>query len=485
MFTPTLISFLSDVETPVSLFHKISDDETMAFLFESTDGDSRLARYSFIGVFPRKILTFKDGLARMIDTRQGTEQELSFTNPLDLMREEIEAFNQALAPFSPADTDLPFTGGWVGYMGYGSTRYFDGIPQQDVDPLAVPEGYYGLYDTVVLYDHLFRRITFLSYRPEAEALDLWNTLQRRLAETAPLPPLFVSDVMSDEEIFEGITGPFDRKRFCDTVLTAKSFIQEGQIFQIVLSQRFSLPFEGPALNLYRTLQAINPSPYGYFLKFPEFVYLGSSPETFVSCQNGKVTLRALAGTRPRGATAETDKLLADELRANEKELAEHHMLVDLGRNDLGRFCQPGSIQVGEIGTITRYTHVMHLATELTGQLLPEKTAFDVMKSCFPRGTVSGAPKIRAMNLLSKLEPERRGVYSGVVGYFDFAGNMDGAIAIRSALIKEGVAHVNAGAGVVYDSDPGAEYEETQNKAKSVLKAIKLSERATAKSLERI
>ncbi len=472
MSLPMRITFLSDVETPVSLFHKVSDAESMAFLFESTDGDSRLARYSFIGVFPRKIVSFKAGEAILQDCLKDTVETVAFSNPLEVLRAEMEAFQQEI---QPEPTDLPFSGGWVGYMGYGATQYFERIPQQTEDPLQVPEGYYGLYDTVILYDHLFRKIHFVSFRQAEQAQALWETIQARLIETAPLPPMHIIHVPGDDEIYEGVQSPFTRESFCQTVLEAKEYIEEGQIFQIVLSQRFSLPISSPPFDVYRTLQALNPSPYGYFLKFPDFVYLGSSPETFVSCQDGQVILRALAGTRHRGLSLEEDEALARELSANEKELAEHHMLVDLGRNDLGRLCKPGTIQVGEIGTITRYTHVMHLATELTGTLRDDRTAYDVMRSCFPRGTVSGAPKIRAMKLLSELEPERRGIYAGVVGYFDLSGNMDGAIAIRSALIQNGIAHVNAGAGVVYDSDPDAEYEETRNKAKSVIKAIRIAE----------
>jgi anthranilate synthase component 1 len=252
---------------------------------------------------------------------------------------------------------------------------------------------------------------------------------------------------------------------------SKDYIRQGQVFQIVISQRFSLPCRAAALDVYRVLQAINPSPYAYYLKIPGAAYIGSSPETFVRCIDGEMSLRAIAGTRPRGADPAQDAALEVELKSNEKELAEHYMLVDLGRNDVGRVCQVGSIKLGELASLTRYTHVMHLSTEISGRLRNGKTAFDAFKSCFPRGTVSGAPKVRAMQLLSKLEPEQRGIYSGVVGYFDFKGNTDGAIAIRSALIKDGVAHINAGAGIVLDSDPLAEYEETRNKAKSVVKAV--------------
>jgi anthranilate synthase component 1 len=260
------------------------------------------------------------------------------------------------------------------------------------------------------------------------------------------------------------------------VRQSKEYICQGQVFQIVVSHRFSSPCTAQPLDVYRVLQSINPSPYAYYLKMPGLSYIGSSPETFVRCVDGQVTLRAIAGTRPRGRSCEEDEALAVELKSNEKELAEHYMLVDLGRNDLGRVCSVGSIKVGEIACLTRYTHVMHLATEITGRLRNDKTCFDAFRGCFPRGTVSGAPKIRAMQLLSQLEPEQRGIYSGVVGYFDFKGNMDGAIAIRSALIESGNAHVNAGAGIVLDSEPEAEYEETRNKAKSVLKAITVANR---------
>jgi anthranilate synthase component 1 len=474
MLKPTIRAILSDVETPVSLFHKLCADEPMAFLLESTEGDTRLARFSFIGFQPLKTVKFTQGQA-FIQERGKANRVQRFENPLDVLQSEMaESFPE---PPSQETVGLPFSGGWVGYMGYGATQYFDRIPQQSEDPFGVPDGYYGLYDTIIGFDHLLRRITFLSYRPEVEALELWADLNRRLVAAPQLSPLACDyDQVPEATIFQSVRGPFDRERFCATVDTCQNFIREGQIFQIVLSHRFSLPVKAPAINVYRMVQALNPSPYAYYLKYPEFDYIGASPETFVRCQQGEVMLKALAGTRPRGATSEEDEALAAALRVNEKELAEHRMLVDLGRNDLGRMCAVGSIQVGEIATLTRYTHVMHLATELKGQLRADRTAYDVFRSCFPRGTVSGAPKIRAMQLLSTLEPERRGVYSGAVGYFDLFGNMDSAIAIRSVLLKDGLGHVNAGAGIVYDSNPDAEYEETRNKAKSMLKAVQLAER---------
>lgn len=465
---PSILSLYSDLGTPVSIFHRIAAAEPTAFLFESAEGDNRLARFSFIGVDPIKTISFKKGMVTVRDNLENTISTSGIQNPLQFLKETIEACN-----FKPvANSPYPFTGGLVGYMGYGATQYFDKIPQQQSAPYEIPDGHYGLYDSAIVFDHQFRRIVVISYRGMEHA----RSLVERIMAPSTLPPLFDhNEQFDDRTIYDGVSGPFIRESFIKLVQQAKEYIYEGQVFQIVVSHRFSLPINSKALDIYRVLQSINPSPYAYFLKCPDFAYLGSSPETFVKCQNRKVTLRALAGTRPRGKNETEDERLALELANDEKELAEHRMLVDLGRNDMGRVCKVGTIDVGEIATLTRYTHVMHLATEITGTLRDDKTCFDVFQSCFPRGTVSGAPKIRAMQLLSQLEPEQRGVYSGVVGYFDFCGNMDGAIAIRSALIKDGFAHVNAGAGIVYDSNPVSEYEETRNKAKSVIKAIKLAE----------
>lgn len=472
---PFVISILSDLETPVSLFAKLSEHEDVAFLLESSEKDSRLARFSFMGTTPVKTFSFKDGQGILTDYQTGVSTHLTIENPLQILREELEAI---AADFEPLEPELPFTGGWVGYMGYGATRYFDQIPQQSVDPQQVPEGYYALYDTIVLFDHLYRRILLISYKSQSVVNRLKENLLEKLSRPGVLSPLFCeSDDLPDERIFEAVRSAQPKDDFCQRLAQCKRYIQEGQVFQIVLSHRFSLPVIASPLSIYRIIQSINPSPYAYFLKFPGFAYLGSSPETFVRCHQGEVILRALAGTRPRGKTSEVDRAMAAELKSSEKEMAEHRMLVDLGRNDLGRVCQVGSVQVGEIATLTEYSNVMHLATELTGQLSPDRSSFEVFQACFPRGTVTGAPKIRAMRLLSELEPEQRGIYSGVVGYFDFSSNMDAAIAIRSVLVKDGVAHVNAGAGVVYDSDIEAEYEETRNKAKSILKAVQLAEMA--------
>lgn len=466
---PAIVTFSADFGTPVSIFHSLIQDATNGFLFESTEGDGRLARFSFLGVDPLFTVSIKNGVAVVEQDGKKTEQRVS--NPVSLLKQLLDENSLSLADLQTGE--LPFVGGLVGYMGYGANEYLERIPRQSSDPFGVPDAHYGFYDAIVAFDHQYRRVSVVSHRGEAHA----DALMSRTMRQSVLAPLRLMPVqLSEAELFEDVTGPFTQQSFTDSVKRTKQFIHEGQAFQIVLSQRFSLPSKADPIDVYRTLQSTNPSPYAYYLKCPDFVYVGSSPETFVRCRDGQVMLRAIAGTRPRGKTASEDAQLAIELRNNDKEMAEHRMLVDLGRNDLGRICSPGSIKVGELACLTKYTHVMHLATEVSGQLAPQYSSFDAFQSCFPAGTVSGAPKVRAMQLLCELEPEQRGIYSGSVGYFDLHGNMDGAIAIRSALIKDGVAHINAGAGIVFDSDPDMEYFETRNKAKSLIQAVKLAER---------
>lgn len=481
------VSFSADLGTPVGLFEKIARSQSHAFLFESTEGDSRLARYSFLSCDPCLTFSFKDGTGTRTDGAGLTQAPLA--DPLSYLEDLLEQFQilakgaieRALDNGSSADghselakflRELPFIGGLVGYMGYGACRYMADIKQQKLDPTGVPDGYYCLYDSVIVFDHKYRRIIVLSLRGENHTRELLD-----LMLTGPnLEPLKLDlKQLSSEEIFADVSASVTKDNFKKAVIQAKEYLSEGQAFQIVVSQRFSKPATAPAINIYRMLQATNPSPYAYYLKFPDFVYLGSSPETFVQCQDQTLKLRAIAGTRKRGLTAEQDIALGLELQADEKEMAEHRMLVDLGRNDLGRVSVAGSVKVGELACLSRYTHVMHLETEITSSLANDQSAFQAFQSCFPAGTVSGAPKVRAMQLLAGLEPERRGIYSGAVGYFDLRGGMDGAIAIRSALIKDGLAYANAGAGIVYDSDAEAEYEETRNKAKGVLQAIMLAD----------
>jgi anthranilate synthase component 1 len=462
---PAIITVVSDLHTPVSAFHRLTAGCPTAFLFESSEGDSRLARYSFVGLDPLLTVVMRDGVATC--TAKSEKTSFQFGDPAAFLSQLMQQFSDLRLNAAAASLkELPFTGGLVGYMGYGATRYFEGITPQASDPLAVPDAVFGLFDSVVVFDHQRRLLHVISRRGDNYAHDVLHRLQRGSA----LPVLSTANLPADEEVFAACQSNLPQARFLELVDICQDYIRQGQVFQIVLSHRFSLEMQAESLDFYRLLQSINPSPYAYFLKLPGFEYLGSSPETFIACRENRVTLRAIAGTRPRGGNDQEDERLAVELKHNEKELAEHHMLVDLARNDLGRISSVGTVQVGEIATLTKYAHVMHLSTEVTGLLNSGKTCFDAFRSCFPRGTVSGAPKIRAMQLLSHLEPDQRGIYSGFVGYFDFAGNMDGAIAIRSALVKDGRAHISAGAGIVLDSKPEDEYEETRNKARSVVKA---------------
>jgi anthranilate synthase component 1 len=474
-------SYLSDTETPVSLFGKLKANFPLAFLFESADRDRQAARFSIIGIDPVLGFRLKDGQAEITDFTQNAVRVETVSDPFARLKTLQTEVLPQVARLPEKLSDLPLTAGWVGYLGFGMTQYFERIPQQETDVLNVPDAYMALYDSMIIFDHFYHRIHFVSHRDAAQAERLAMLVTSAMAgqltgqPTRPLP----FDEPSDAVAFDHVETSVTREQFLDSVEQARQYIIEGQAFQIVVAQRFSLPVQAQPLDIYRMVTALNPSPYAYYLQFPDFTYVGSSPETFVRCRNGEVTLKALAGTRPRGETPNADQQLEQDLVADRKEMAEHRMLVDLGRNDLGRVCRPGSIRVGEIAQVIRYAHVMHLSTEIKGTLQENRTGYDMVRACFPRGTLSGAPKIRALQLLSRLEPERRGVYSGMVGYLDPLGNTDGAIAIRSALIKDGMAHVHAGAGVVYHSRPDSEYEETRNKARSMLKAIQMAERTVA------
>ncbi|MFQ3590164.1 MAG: anthranilate synthase component I family protein [Chloracidobacterium sp.] len=475
----SVLTILSDAITPAALYNELAAASDVAFLLESTEGDARLARYSIIGIEPRLVVAFRGQRVTIHDLHRQTERQMQATDPLRLLsellaheREHVAEHCQALPP------TMPFQGGFVGYLGYGATAPLAGIVPQPVAPYAAPDGCFGLYDTFVVFDHLYRKLHIVSYGGR----DIVEQMYERVCRRTPLPPLRDATAALDSaDVFADVETTLDDQAFAALVERCQAYIADGEVFQIVPARRFSRPTSASPFTIYRSLVALNPSPYAYCLKFgrftgaPSFTYVGSSPETFVTVRDGTVTLRALAGTRPRGDDPVEDERLAQALRADEKELAEHRMLVDLARNDVGRIAQVGTVTTGEIARIVRYTHVMHLATDVSGQLRPGLTAFDVIRSCFPRGTVTGAPKIRAMELLATLEPEQRGLYAGLVGYVDFAGHADSAIAIRSALVQAGVAHVNAGAGVVFDSQPQLEADETRNKARSVITALRLAE----------
>jgi len=460
---PIYREIVADLETPVSAFLKINRGG-YSFLLESVEGSERLARYSFIGTEPYRVLTLK---------RENR------TDPLPLIAEELNKYQ--LVPVS----GLPkFCGGAVGYLNYETVTHFEELPSPDRDPLNLPEAQFMFVDTVLIFDHVMHKIKVLSHahldgdieRAYQKAVNKIEDLIDRLNQ--PLRPsqlIGTPPPVSEAEL----SSNFTKAEFEAAVCQIKRYITAGEAIQVVLSQRLSRPTNAAPFEIYRALRTINPSPYMFFLDFADFYLIGSSPEILVKVENGMVATRPLAGTRPRGKTPAEDALLEQELRNDEKERAEHIMLVDLGRNDIGRVSEPSTVEVSELMEVERYSHVMHLVTHVQGKLRRDLTSFDALRACFPAGTVAGAPKIRAMQIIAELEPEKRGPYAGAVGYFSFSGNMDMAIAIRTMVVTQGMAYVQAGCGVVYDSVPEREYEETMNKAKALLKAISQAEGAEA------
>ncbi len=453
---PVYREIVADLETPVSAYLKVSRGD-YSFLLESVEGGQRLARYSFIGTEPY----------RVIETRK--EDGL---DPLPLVQAEMAKY------VVPKSGDLPrFCGGAVGYLSYDAVTRFEKLPSPAADPLNLPESVFMCTDTLLIFDHVTHKIKVMSYvrldgnigESYRQAVDRINSVIERLrspVETDRWTGNGRSPVKSG-----GFTSNFTRQKFEESVSKIREYITAGEAIQVVPSQRLSQPTGAPPFEIYRALRSINPSPYMYYLNLKDFQIVGTSPEILVRVEDGTVMTRPLAGTRRRGKDATEDKALEEELRHDEKERAEHIMLVDLGRNDIGRVSEPGTVKVSELMDVERYSHVMHLVTHVQGKLRSDMTAFDALKACFPAGTVSGAPKIRAMQIIAEIEPEKRGVYAGSVGYFSFNGNMDMAIAIRTMVVKDGVAYTQAGGGIVYDSVPEQEYEETMNKARALLKAI--------------
>ncbi len=460
---PVYREIIADLETPVSAFLKINRGG-YSFLLESVEGGQRLARYSFIGTEPYKVLTTK------AEDRK---------DPLPPIAEELGKYK--IVPVS----GLPrFCGGAVGYLAYETITRFEELPSPDDDPLGLPESLFMFVDTMLVFDHVTHKIKALSYvrldgdieAAYRKAVDRIDSLVDRLSQ--PLPPGQSSRAAPHMNRYR-LTSNLSKEEFKAGVLKIKQYITAGEAIQVVLSQRLAQPTDVAPFEIYRALRTINPSPYMFYLDFSDFHIIGTSPEILVRVEDGLVTTRPLAGTRLRGNTPAEDLRLEQELRADEKERAEHIMLVDLGRNDIGRVSEPGTVKVSELMEVERYSHVMHLVTHVQGRLRPELTAFDALRACFPAGTVSGAPKIRAMEIIAELEPQKRGPYAGAAGYFSFSGNMDMAISIRTMVITKGTAYVQAGGGIVYDSIPEREYEETMNKARALLKAISQAESLAA------
>ncbi len=452
----------ADLETPVSVFLKIARGP-YSFLLESVEGGERLARYSFIGTEPYRVLKTGPGTeAGAIDPLKPVEQELITYRPINV-------------------EGLPrFVGGAIGYLAYECVSYYEPrVPTPEADPVGVPESVFMFTDTLLVFDHLRHTIKVVSHvrlndgaeAAYAEAIKRIEVLVERLRQ-----PLFIerSDTTESSEPPSPASNLRPEQHHA-MVQRIQEYIEAGDCIQTVLSQRFSRPTTAAPFDLYRSLRAVNPSPYMYFLHLDDFHIIGASPEMLVRVEDGAIDYHPIAGTRPRGQNSSEDDSLEQELRADEKERAEHIMLVDLGRNDVGRVSEPGSVKVTQLMDVERYSHVMHLVSHVQGRLRSDLTVYDALRSCFPAGTVSGAPKIRAMEIIAELEPDRRGPYAGAVGYFGFSGNMDTAIGIRTMVLKDGVAHVQAGGGIVYDSVPETEYMETVHKAGALMRAIQAAE----------
>ena len=483
---PVTRRLLADGETPVGVYRKLAGGPG-SFLLESAEqgiasGGSPWSRYSFIGVRSAATLITKNGETTWLGSPPSGIPRSG--NPIDVLRGTVAALSAPGQPQTGEDLP-PLTGGLVGFMGYDVVRHFEKLPELTEDDLQIPDIGMMLATDLVVLDHFTGSALLVAnviidpsdgdgdgaivagYHQAIGRLDAMTTALAR-----PTPPL-----VSTVEL-RPVGTPYSRTpdgAHQKAVEEAKEAIRAGECFQIVVAQRFARPTNADPLDIYRVLRMSNPSPYMYLLRFDDFDVVGSSPEVHVKVTNGRALLHPIAGTRWRGATTEEDNALAAELLADPKERAEHVMLVDLGRNDLGRVSVPGSVEVPEFATIERFSHVMHIVSTVVGELAPQYTPFDALVATFPAGTVSGAPKVRAMEIIEELEPTRRGLYGGIVGYFGFGGDMDTAIAIRTALIRDGVAYVQAGGGIVADSDPDAEHQETINKAAAVLAAIATAE----------
>ena len=456
---PVYREIVADLETPVSAFLKLNRGGH-SFLLESVEGGERIGRYSFIGSDPYRTLTV--GASEAGD-------------PLRSVQAELQKYVTATVSGLPK-----FTGGAVGYVGYESVTCFEELLSPETDNLNLPIACFMLADALLIFDHVTHRIKVVSHVHTGGDLESSyqsargkiDSMIRRLRQ--PLPPED-NNVPPIVEKTHELTSNFTEPEFEDAVAKIKEYITAGEAIQVVLSQRLKRPTHAQPFAIYRALRTINPSPYMFYLDFVDFQLIGASPEILVRVDGDTVITRPLAGTRPRGRTQEEDERLEHELRTDEKERAEHIMLVDLGRNDIGRVSEPGTVEVSQLMDVEKYSHVMHLVTHVQGKLRREMTAFDALRACFPAGTVSGAPKIRAMQIIAESEPEKRGAYAGAAGYFSFSGNMDMAIAIRTIVLKDGVAYVQAGGGIVYDSVPEREYQESLNKAQATLKAIEQAE----------
>ncbi|MCC7118926.1 MAG: anthranilate synthase component I, partial [Anaerolineales bacterium] len=466
----TIIREISaDLETPISVYMKLRG-HVPSFLLESVEGGERIARYSFIGIKPKAQYIIRDNQIEVIENNESRIVNHE-GDPTHFLQQEMKRFQ-----FERQTNTPRFIGGLVGYLGYESVRFFEPTLRSKMKRGKLPDGIFLLADTIIAFDHARRSLSLIANVLDGDV----DSANRKLDEIEllihqPLPPIQKNEIKKSKTTSNMTQGKFE-----DMVRDAKELVAAGDIFQTVLSQRFTRETNVEPFDVYRAVRRLNPSPYMFFFDFgivddePLFI-VGSSPEMFVRLENKTASLRPIAGTRPRGADSNADDLLAQELLADEKERAEHVMLVDLGRNDLGRVCEYGTVKVSDFFTVEKYSHVMHIVSHVEGKLKNDLTAFDVVRASFPAGTVSGAPKVRALEIISDLEPDARGAYAGLVGYFGFDGNMDTCLAIRTMVSHGNKFTVQAGAGIVADSNPSTEFQETINKASAMLKAIEMAE----------
>ncbi len=472
---PVYRQLFADTLTPVSAFQKISDTGC-AFLLESAAGGEKISRYSFLGTNPFMEFT---SFGHRIEIKRGVngKEVIQAQDPLEILHKEMESFTPVKVPGLP---DFFCCG--VGYIGYDTIRCYESLPYIPKDDLSLPEIQVMFYGSVIIFDHLSKTIKVVcAAKVDGSPLEnVYSETIRKIdcvIEKLRTPVMSLSDdITLEKEIGIEFSSNFEKADFLKAVERCKEYIRAGDVFQVVISQRFKTQTHADPLSIYRVLRVINPSPYMFYLKMNNLKLIGSSPEVMVKVDGKKIVVRPIAGTRRRGKDDTEDTQFAEELIADPKERAEHIMLLDLGRNDIGRVSRYGSVHIDEKMVIEKYSHVMHITSSVCGELEEDKTAFDSLKACLPAGTLSGAPKIRAMQIIDEIEPTKRGPYGGAVGYFDFFGNMNTCITIRTIVLKGNDAYIQAGAGIVADSIPEREYEETLNKAKGLLKAIEIAER---------
>ncbi len=470
---PVYDTFTADTLTPVSAYLRLAHDARYACLLESVEGGEKIARYTFLGANPAEVIRYAKGECVL---ESGSRISRSAANPLELLRTQVQRYKPVRVPGLP-----PLVAGAIGYFAYDMVRLVERIPDTGRDDVGMDDAVMMFFLGLVVFDHVRHRVWIVrnvfadgagSLRAKYDqAVKEIKATRRRLDQ-----PVAAEHPKQRKAGPLKITSNFTRPDFLDAVNKSKEYIRAGDIFQVAISQRFAAKTDADPFEIYRSLRVVNPSPYMYFLKIRDLAVVGSSPEMLVKVQGREATYRPIAGTRPRGADEAQDIVLENELAADPKERAEHIMLVDLGRNDLGRVSEYGSVHVEKLMFVERYSHVMHLVSSLRGKLREDVDCFDALAACFPGGTLSGAPKVRAMEIIDELEPTRRGIYGGAILYLDFSGNLDSCIAIRTMVVKNGVAYVQAGAGLVADSVPETEYTETVNKARALLTALEIAHR---------